>query len=97
MPTQSQGARHCTCRANQEEIPEGELKRRMDRMVRRFLTRHAPKQEQELMNFQMAVTVLRIQRKWRQIAARRKAEREAARPMVPRLDLSRVQTWGTGR
>lgn len=75
-------------RASQEEIPEGELKRKLDRMVRRFLNRHAPKQQEEMMSFQVAITVMRIQRKWRQIAARRRAEREAARPIVPRLRLS---------
>lgn len=36
---------------------------------------------------QVAITVMRIQRHWRAMAARRKAEREAARPVVPRLRL----------
>lgn len=73
------------------EIPEGELKRRLDRMIRRFLNRHAPKNgEKEHMNMQVAITVMRIQRHWRATVARRKAEREAARPVVPPLPLHQL-------
>ncbi|PSC71712.1 voltage-gated ion channel superfamily isoform A [Micractinium conductrix] len=84
-------------RCTEAEIPEGELKRRMDRMARRFLNRHTPKSARgeadafaEHMNFQVALTVMRIQRKWRETAARRKTEREAARPVVPPLRLGSI-------
>ncbi|PRW21007.1 voltage-gated ion channel superfamily [Chlorella sorokiniana] len=70
-------------RCTEAEIPEGELKRKLDRMIRRFLTRHTPAQQSEHMNFQVAITVMRIQRHWRAVAARRKAEREAQRPVPP--------------
>ena len=39
---------------------------------------------------QVALTVMRIQRKWRETAARRKTEREAARPVVPPLRLGSI-------
>ncbi|KAL4420689.1 hypothetical protein ABPG75_010345 [Micractinium tetrahymenae] len=75
-------------RCTDTEIPEGELKRRLDRMIRRFLNRHAPKNgEVEHMNVQVAITVMRIQRHWRATVARRKAERQAKRPIVPSLPL----------
>lgn len=42
-------------------------------------------------SLKVAVTVMRIQRHWRAVAARRKAEREAARPVVPPLRLDAIR------
>jgi hypothetical protein len=61
--------------------PQGELKRKLDRMMRRFLTKHGGGGADEMMSFSVACTVVRIQRHWRELVARRKEEaaREAAR------------------
>lgn len=39
-------------RCTAAEIPEGELKRKLDRMIRRFLTRYTPTEQGEHFNFQ---------------------------------------------
>ncbi|GAB4819675.1 hypothetical protein N2152v2_006721 [Parachlorella kessleri] len=57
------------------EIPQGELKSKLDRMIRRFLNKHgAEVPENDMMSFSVACTVVRIQRHWRGLVAKRKEE-----------------------
>jgi hypothetical protein len=56
---------------------QGELKRKLDRMIKRFLAKHQVVEE-ERMSFTVALTVMRIQRHWRAVTARRAAERARA-------------------
>lgn len=58
---------------------QGELKRKMERMIRRFLNKHtvASTGDDEHMSFAVALTVMRIQRHWRNLVATR-AQRAAA-------------------
>ena len=49
---------------------QGELKSKLDRMIRRFLNKHgAEVPENDMMSFSVACTVVRIQRHWRGCSA----------------------------